>query len=270
MNCLLRVQAGLLTVKQLTAGNVQTRENTCSYIEPGVNRVLSVKKLLFVTAIVAVILFSLIASDAWWPLSKSAQASKSPAALSGKTVVIDPGHGGSDPGVISGTGIEEADLTLAIALKAKACLESLGAKVIMTRTGDYTPGSDWATPMGDLNSRVYLANSNKADAFVSIHINSFPEDAGVSGVTGFYCSGSAVSQQLSDSVASSVSDATGLNLDGTRTADYRVLVNTKMPATLLELGFMTNANDAAHLTRKSFQDTAARAIAEGIADFFGR
>ncbi len=189
-------------------------------------------------------------------------------ALAGKVIVVDPGHGGSDPGVISSTGVREKDVTLAVALKTRSYLESLGAKVIMTRTGDYTPGK--GSSLGDLDSRVYLANSQKADIFVSIHVNSYPADNSISGVIGFYYAGSAKAQLLAGCVAKGVAKATGMVHRSDRAENFRVLRCTSMPATLLELGFMTNKGDLSLLTQDSFQKLAAKGIAQGILTYFGK
>ena len=188
-------------------------------------------------------------------------------ALTGKTIVIDPGHGGNEPGAISTWGDKEKDFTLAMGLKVRGYLEAQGAKVIMTRHGDYPPGSDWGWPVDELAARASLANTNRADLFVSIHDNAYPQDASVSGVMGFYRRDSAESASLARSLAQGVSKSTGLKMIDVQVGPYYVLNHTAMPAALVEVGFMTNWGDVASLRTGSFTDSAGRGIAEGIVDY---
>jgi N-acetylmuramoyl-L-alanine amidase len=189
--------------------------------------------------------------------------------LAGKTVAVDPGHGGNEPGAISAWGDKEKDFTLGIALKVKGYLESLGAKVTMTRYGDYPPGSDWGREVDELLARASLANTNRADVFVSIHVNSYAQDAGVCGAMGFYRAGSPDSLELARSVARAVSRTTRLSLIDVQAGPYYVLNHTYMPAALVEVGFMTNRGDVSLLRQDSFRDAAARGIVAGIVDYLG-
>ncbi len=189
-------------------------------------------------------------------------------ALAGKTITIDPGHGGVEPGAISPWGDKEKDFTLAIGLKVKAYLEAQGAKVIVTRYGDYSPGSDWGRTVDELVARASLANTNKSDLFVSIHDNSYPQDPSASGVMGFYRSGSTESQTLARKLAQGVGKSTGLRLIDVQVGPYYVLNHTTMPAALVEVGFMTNRRDVTSLRTDAFRDSAARGIVAGIVDYF--
>ncbi len=213
---------------------------------------------------------SYLTDDAQGSIGNPADGFQTSSELAGKLIVVDPGHGGLDPGVISSNGTREKDITLAVSLKTRTYLERLGAKVIMTRSGDYTPGSDWGSHLGDLDSRIYLANSNNADAFVSIHVNSFPSDRQVSGLLGIHCPGSSQSKRLTSCITSNVSRTTGVHHRGNRSENFRVVLRTTMPATLIELGFMTNPGDASLLIQDTYQDLAAQGIAKGVAEFFSR
>ena len=95
--------------------------------------------------------------------------------LAGKVIVIDPGHGGYDPGAVSWWRDKEKDFTFDIAFKTVQYLRYHGARVIMTRYGDYPPGSDWGWYIDELVARVSIANSNNADVFLSIHVNAYPK-----------------------------------------------------------------------------------------------
>ena len=190
--------------------------------------------------------------------------------LVGKTITVDAGHGGPEPGAISPWGDKEKAFTLGIALKVQRYLEALGATVIMTRYGDYSPGSDWGRQVDELAARTSLANTNKADLFVSIHINSYAQDTRVSGVMGFYRANSASSKVLAQALAGAVSQSTGLRLIDVQVGPYYVLNHTYMPAALLEVGFMTNWADVSALRQDAFKDAAARGIVAGILDYFSR
>lgn len=195
--------------------------------------------------------------------------SRSAGPLRGRTIVVDAGHGGNEPGAISPWGDNEKDFTLKIALKVRQYLEAQGANVIMTRYGDYPPGSDWGYTVDELAARASIANSNSADLFVCIHINSYT-DPNVSGVMGFYRSGSQASLTLASRLANTVSGTTGLRYIDTQVGPYYVLNHTTMPAALIEIGFMSNYHDVNLLRQNSFIDDAARGLAAGIVDYFGR
>ncbi|QUL98658.1 MAG: N-acetylmuramoyl-L-alanine amidase [Candidatus Fermentithermobacillus carboniphilus] len=206
----------------------------------------------------------------WAALERATEVSRGKKPLSGKTIVIDPGHGGDEPGAISYWGDKEKDFTLPIGLQLKNQLESLGATVVMTRYADYTPGSDWWPPVDDLEARVSIANSRGADLFLSIHINSYPKDPGVSGVMGFCQNGSWESRVLAWSIAQGVAGTTGLGLIDVQPGPYYVLNHTYMPAALIEVGFMTNRNDVSLLRQSWFQEEVARGMARGVLDYFRR
>ncbi len=203
-------------------------------------------------------------------LERGKSASRSAGPLRGRTIVVDPGHGGNEPGAISVWGDKEKDFTLAIASKLRVYLEDMGAIVVMTRYGDYSPGSDWGVVVDELLARVSLANSREADLFVSVHINAFPKDPAVSGVMGFYRRGSAESQSLASTLASKVAANTGLKYIDTQVGPYYVLNHTYMPAALIEVGFMTCWNDVTLLRQNWFIDSAAKGLSQGIVQYLGR
>lgn len=190
-------------------------------------------------------------------------------ALRGKTIVLDAGHGGDDPGAVSPWGDKEKDFTLPIVYRAKKYLEDQGARVILTRYGDYAPGSDWNQSVDELLARVSIANSQRADIFVSVHINAY-DDPAASGVMGFYRTNSSESASLAACLAQAVNGETGLRLIDVQGGPYYVLNHTRMPAALVEIGFMTNWGDVQSLRKGSFQDEAGRGVAAGILDYLGR
>lgn len=177
--------------------------------------------------------------------------------LSG-TVVIDPGHGGKDPGARSILGFYEKGINLSVALDVARLLEQKGLRVKMTRTDDYYP---------ELEERAAMANNLNADLFVSIHADSFPKSSRRGYTIYVAKAASSYSRQAARAIARSMS-GTGLNSFGVQTANYHVLTDTCGPAVLVEMGYLTNRSEAALLRSSSFQDRIAEAIANGIIDYF--
>ncbi|QJC53477.1 N-acetylmuramoyl-L-alanine amidase [Paenibacillus albicereus] len=186
-------------------------------------------------------------------------AGSSRGSLQGKLIAIDPGHGGNDPGMIGTThGTEEKDLTLSTSQLLAEELRSLGARVVLTRVKD---GEKPA-----LAERVRTAAAAAADAFVSVHYNSAKNQA--SGTLVFYYSKSK-DAPLAHAVEERL-QGLSLRSNGIAFGDYHVLRENRLPAVLLELGFLSNATDEKETRTASYQKAAARAIAEGLQDYFAR
>jgi len=171
-------------------------------------------------------------------------------------VVIDPGHGGQDPGAISVLGTHEKSIVLAASLTAAAALEDGGGEVLLTRGDDrYVP----------LNDRAEFSNRSRADLFVSIHADS-AENASACGFTIYVArSCSDESLRLAEAIERRM-NALGIASRGIRRADYRVLVRTNCPAVLVELGYLSNRGEAARLARREYRDALAGAVAAGVLD----
>lgn len=174
-------------------------------------------------------------------------------------VVIDAGHGGKDPGATSILGYYEKTVNLAVAHKVARLLRRKGLRVETTRESDR---------FIELEERAAIANRLRADLFVSIHLDSSPK----SSRRGFtmYIAHSALSssRRAASTIARSMA-STGLTSHGTQTANYHVLVGTRGPAVLIELGYLSNRREAALLRDSVFQNRLAQAIADGISDFLG-
>jgi N-acetylmuramoyl-L-alanine amidase len=183
--------------------------------------------------------------------------SPTPRRLSG-TVVIDPGHGGKDPGATSVLGYYEKNINLAVARKVAWLLEQKGLRVKMTRTDDY---------FVELEDRAAMANNINADLFVSIHADSFPKSSRRGFTVYVAKAASSSSRRAANDIVRSMS-GTGLNSFGVDTANYHVLTATRGPAVLVELGYLTNRREAALLSSGSFQNRLAEAVADGITDYF--
>ncbi|WP_051359459.1 N-acetylmuramoyl-L-alanine amidase [Paucisalibacillus globulus] len=175
--------------------------------------------------------------------------------LSGYTIVIDPGHGGKDPGAIGHNDVLEKDLILITSLKIAEQLVETGATVILTRVDD---------SFVSLNDRVLISNQADSDVFISIHFNAFPEDY-VGGInTYYYQSG----KGLAHNIQHALSQEVPLRNRGVIQSNYRVLRDNNSPAILIELGFITNKTELTTIQSDSYQDKVARAIANGLIEYF--
>jgi len=179
-------------------------------------------------------------------------------------VVVDAGHGGSDSGAVGITGLLEKEANLAIALEVEKYLSRAGVEPLMTRKSDTYPS---------LKERVDLANNARADVFISIHNNA--ADSSSNGTETFYWGDStehsAEGRRLAEAIQDAVCDELGTVDRGARThwKDLYVLAYTKMPAALVEVGFLTNAEEEARLKDPVYRQRAGKAIAQGIVDYFG-
>ena len=192
-----------------------------------------------------------------------------------KIVYLDAGHGGYDPGA-SYFGISEKSLTLAIQSRVKAKLEAEGYQVVTTRTSD---------TYVDLADRSRAANASESDIFVSIHINASGSSA-AQGIETYYYQPYAeypsrinatyhanptrlsMSDTLANAIQSSLINATGAQNQGVKRQTFAVLRETTAPAVLLELGFLSNPQEAARLNTSAYQETLANAIVAGIKRYY--
>ena len=192
-----------------------------------------------------------------------------------KIVYLDAGHGGYDPGA-SYFGISEKSLTLAIQSRVKAKLEAEGYQVVTTRTSD---------TYVDLTDRSRAANASESDIFVSIHINASGSSAS-QGIETYYYQPYAeypsrinatyhanptrlsMSDTLANAIQSSLINATGAQNQGVKRQTFAVLRETTAPAVLLELGFLSNPQEATRLNTSAYQETLANAIVAGIKSYY--
>lgn len=178
--------------------------------------------------------------------------------IRGKLIVVDPGHGGSDPGMLGTTyDTMEKDLTLQTSLYLRDYLTAKGARVELTRTrGDQKP---------TLSRRVQLGQQLGADAFVSIHYNSSPKN--VSGTLTFFYS-EQNDLRLARAIETRLGAGIGLRSNGLSFGNYHILRENPLPAALIELGFLSNPYDESIVRKAAYQRKAAQAIAEGLADYY--
>ena len=169
-------------------------------------------------------------------------------------VVLDPGHGGRDPGAVGRGGLQEKTVVLPVSLRVAEILRAQGVQVILTRPDDRTL---------DLQPRVDIANQANATIFISIHANAIslsrPE---VNGIETYYFSESG--RRLAEVIHDTILPVSGMRDRGVKQARFFVLRNTAMPAALLEIGFVTGSEDVTRLTDPAWRERMAQAIADGI------
>lgn len=183
-----------------------------------------------------------------------------------KIVVLDPGHGGVDPGATA-NGLQEKDLTLEIANHTATELKSLGVDVRLTRNSDRTFSSNKGA---DLQARASFANSMNAAYFVSIHINA---GGGMGFESYVYADGASAEavrrRRVVHEEVSKVFKSYGSSDRGEKSANFAVLRHTTMPAILVECGFIDGTKDAGLLQNQVFLADISRALAKGIARSIG-
>ena len=184
-----------------------------------------------------------------------------------KIITIDPGHGGSDSGAVGPNGYTEKEGAFAISQKVASILNQSGAKVVMTRDSDVDVYGPNASARNELQARVDVGNNANSDIFVSIHCNAFVNPA-ANGTQTFYYGSSYQGQRLAQSIQEKMIEANGLRDRGISTCNFYVVKHSYMPAVLIETAFFTNYDEEALLSDDEWQTTMAKAIAEGINEYF--
>lgn len=185
--------------------------------------------------------------------------------VTNRTVIIDAGHGGGDPGAIGINGTLEKDINLNIALKLQKFIEENGGVVLMTRTED---GMLAENKREDMKIRKKLRDENSSDIFVSIHLNSFPS-ANCSGAQTFYANDDN-SKLLAEKIQKNM--VKFLDENNPRVAkkltDVYLLKNVNLPSIIVECGFLSNSNEERLLSDDEYQSKVAFSIYSGINEFF--
>jgi len=189
--------------------------------------------------------------------------------VANKIIVIDPGHGGLDQGATRGKYIE-SDIALQISKKLAHNLSQAGAMVIMLRenesdlAGDEFTGTIGEHKREDMKRRVEKANQARADLYISIHTNAVPNTVW-SGAQTFYKPNNEASKTVAKAVQEELVKTLGNTKRKAAPGSYFVLNHTKMPAILIETGFISNPREAALLADSSYQSKLAFAIFSGVA-----
>lgn len=192
--------------------------------------------------------------------------------LKGKIICIDPGHGGADVGAIgtlNGKKYYEKDINLSIAKPLRDLLKAAGAKVVMTHATDKDVYAPYADDVKELQARCDIANKAGADAFVSIHIDSFSNGA-IDGTTVYYYPKASKDLVLAQRIHSAIINNLAIPDRGVRSNDLYVNVHTKMPSVLVEMGFISNTHRLKMLTSSWGAKSIANSLYEGLIDYFAQ
>jgi len=174
-------------------------------------------------------------------------------------VVVDPGHGGPDPGAVGIEGLRETDVVLDVAIQVAQLLQARGVQVLLTRTTEVDV---------DLPPRVALANSSGADLFVSLHANALTmERPDVNGIETFFFQGGRSTELARIVQERLLAVSPGTPDRGARPGRFFVIRRTVMPSVLAEMGFVTGEIDAPRLADPSFRRRLAEAVAGAILSY---
>jgi len=190
--------------------------------------------------------------------------------LGNRTVVIDAGHGGVDPGAVGKSKVLEKDVTLAVSKRLQVLVQQGGAKTIMVREDD----SDLGTSQGllkrkreDLAQRIQLAMNVQAEVYLSIHANSFP-DPKLTGAQTFYHSDSPEGKLLAQAIQQELNSMTNGKRVAKGNQDIYVLKKARQAAVTVELGFLSNLEEEQLLMTPEYQEKLAVAIYKGLSVYF--
>ncbi len=187
--------------------------------------------------------------------------------IEGKIITLDPGHGGSDPGAVGARGTLEKDITLDISQRLKKELEKMGATVYMTRNSDTEVAGPGASDVDELQARINVAEKYRSDLFVSVHINSSVNKK-VGGFSAYYYPKTTYDSKIAKAIHNQLTENYGRDNLGLREANFYVIKRCSMPATLLELCFISNKKEEKLMRGNWFQTKTAKLIAEGIEKYF--
>lgn len=188
------------------------------------------------------------------------------APLSGTVIVLDAGHGGKDEGAIV-EGVTEKGINLAIVMKLQKLFEDAGAKVVLTRVDENDLSSSTASnhKREDMKNRINIINDEKNDLLLSIHLNSY-SNTSVKGAQTFYMKGNAASELLAGCIQVQFLEI-GSKMEP-KAGDYYLLNNSRIPAVLIECGFLSNLEEREKLQQEEYQDKIANLIFAGTINYF--
>jgi len=176
-------------------------------------------------------------------------------------VVLDPGHGGIDPGAVTADGVYEKTINIKLAREVRRFLEAEGVEVFLTRSSDSTCPS--------LAERAIMANEVRADLFVSLHANSDIHPS-CKGIELYHYPGSRQGETVTGIIKQVVAERETLACCRVKSSAYLVLEKTAMPAVLVEAGYLSNTAERKRLLDSSYRRELAQALAEGITIYLQR
>jgi N-acetylmuramoyl-L-alanine amidase len=187
------------------------------------------------------------------------------------TIVLDAGHGGSDTGAVGPQGITEASVTLSLTKKLQKILEASGAHIAMTRTTDVDVYGPYATDQQELQARVDVGSRTPGtEVFLCIHCNAF-SNPNARGMETYFYPKTAQDERLATDLHDALIQAEspyGIPDRGVKEARFYVMRHSVMPASLVEIAFITNPAEEQLLNDGKFQEDIALGLAKGLAKFF--
>ncbi|HEU4965589.1 MAG TPA: N-acetylmuramoyl-L-alanine amidase CwlD [Bacilli bacterium] len=192
--------------------------------------------------------------------------------LKGQVIVIDAGHGGVDPGAVAESGLLEKQVTLPVSLKLRDMLQQAGAQVVMVRETD----TDLAEPQTkgysrrkneDLRERARVVRESDADLLISLHCNAIGSQKWFGAQT-FYNSAYEESEELAKKIQEALMDTTGSKRVAKAQDNIYLLKRSEKVGALVELGFLSNAEEAAKMKTDKYQDTLAFGVYKGILAYY--
>lgn len=191
-----------------------------------------------------------------------------------RIIVLDAGHGGADGGAVSKSGILEKELNLKITFKVKELLEDNDIQVILTRNEDvmlYDNENDKIAKrkVQDVNNRIEMTNNSNADMLVSIHMNSFPQNY-CKGWQIFYKEDNQIAKDISIYIQDSIKEIVQNENDRVAQSinNVKLINKSKIPAIIVECGFLSNEDEAKLLTEEEYQNKLAKGICKGIMKWY--
>ena len=231
--------------------------------------IINKKRLIFITMMIMVSIISFRIID-----NQEDTVATVTLPVTGKTIVLDAGHGYPDEGAESASGVTEASINLVITKKVQTLLEQSGCNVVLTRSdenGIYDLGASTIREkkVSDIKNRVKIGNESSADAFVSIHLNKIPQSQ-YYGWQAFFKSNNEESEILAKSIQEELNAS--IQKENKRealkiTGKY-IIEHVEIPIAIVECGFLSNPEEAKSLQQDEYQNKIAWGIYNGIMDYF--
>ena len=194
--------------------------------------------------------------------------------VSGKTIVLDAGHGYPDVGAESENGIEEANINLIITKKVQSLLEQSGCKVVLTRSDDngiydLNSNSIREKKVSDIKNRVKIGNESSADAFISIHLNKIPQSQYYGWQT-FFKENNKESEELAKSIQEELNNSIQKEnkREALKISGKYIVEHIEIPITIVECGFLSNLEESNFLVQEEYQNKLAWVNYNRIMDYF--
>ena len=234
--------------------------------------ILSKKRITMILGCILVGIFTFILQKAQTDGMETIETVTLP--VSGKTIIVDAGHGVPDEGAESSAGTTEAQTNLKIALKLQNLLEQSGCTVILTRSDenaiyDIDSKTLKQKKISDIHNRVKIGNESSADIFVSIHLNKIPQQQ-YYGWQCFYREGNEQGKKLAVSIQENLN--TAIPKENNRVAhtidNVYIIKHVEIPTTIVECGFLSNPEEEKRLLEDGYQNRLAWGIYNGIINYF--